>query len=268
MEMRRLSVSLVILLSLVLAVPFDSHPAFFNWGSCLRWRITGICRIVCTGGSCHVWVTVNHWRPDEVSETVNIPGDSIWGQSFPGILGSIFGGPDSQFVTGLSGSGGGGVRSATGPIMNEKFYESHVFGVPWEVMVVEQPFLARFGCSGGGAGLLYASEPDPLWHNDFRDPANDARSSMIGLWGPLYPRQGRAFHGSDVVASALLSYRAMDLSAGVDGKEIQLGYPTETSCLTPGTDPRSWDYNRGKQGTGGKYLWVYWTPVTCCVQVN
>ena len=44
---------------------------------------------------------------------------------------------------------------------------------------------------------------------------------MIGLWGPLYPRQGRAFHGSDVVASALLSYRAMDLSAGVGGKEIQ-----------------------------------------------
>ena len=176
--------------------------------------------------------------------------------------------PDSQFVTGLSGSGGGGVRSATGPIMNEKFYESHVFGVPWEVMVVDQPFLARFGCSGGGAGLLYASEPDPLWHNDFRDPGNDPRSSMIGLWGPLYPRQGRAFHGSDVVASALLSYRAMDLSAGVDGKEIQLGYPTETSCMTPGTDPQSWDYNRGKQGTGGKYLWVYWTPVTCCVQVN
>jgi hypothetical protein len=152
--------------------------------------------------------------------------------------------------------------------MNEKFYESHVFGVPWEVMVVDQPFLARFGCSGGGAGLLYASEPDPLWHNDFRDPGNDPRLSMIGLWGPLYPRQGRVFHGSDVVASALLSYRAMDLSAGVDEKEIQLGYPTETSCLTPGTDPQSWDYNRGKQGTGGKYLWVYWTPVTCCVQVN
>ena len=68
-----------------------------------------------------------------------------------------------------------------------------------------------------------------------RDPGFDAQSSMIGLWGPLYPRQGRAFHGSDVVASALLSYRAMDLSAGVDGKEIQLGYPTQTGCMTPGT---------------------------------
>ena len=34
----------------------DSHASFFNWGSCLRWRITGICRIVCVGNSCHVWV--------------------------------------------------------------------------------------------------------------------------------------------------------------------------------------------------------------------
>ena len=41
----------------------DSHASFFNWGSCLRWRITGICRIVCVGNSCHVWVTVRHWRP-------------------------------------------------------------------------------------------------------------------------------------------------------------------------------------------------------------
>ncbi len=169
MELKKFLVSLSIVSSLCLAIPVDSHASFFNWGSCLRWRITGICRIVCIGNSCHVWVTVRHWRPDEVSETVNVPGDSIWGQSFPGILGSIFGAADSQFGTGPFGSGGGGVRSATGPIMNEKFYESHVFGVPWEVMVVDQPFLARFGCSGGGAGLLYASEPDPLWHNDFRE---------------------------------------------------------------------------------------------------
>jgi hypothetical protein len=151
--------------------------------------------------------------------------------------------------------------------MDEKFYESHVFGVPWAVMVAEQPFLARWGCEGGGTAF-YASEPDPLWHNNFRDPGRDAQSSMIGLWGPLYPRQGRAFHGSDVVASALLSYRAMDLSAGAAGKEIQLGYPTETGCMTPGADPRLWDYNRGKPGTGGKYLWAYWRPVSCCIRLN
>ena len=267
MELRKISSFLFLLFWLVLGSAIDSHASFFNWGSCLRWRITGICRIVCVGGSCHVWVRVRHWRPDEVSETVNIPGDSIWAESFPGIVGSIFGGADSQFVSALSGNGGGGVRTASGPIMNEKFYESHVFGVLWEVMVVEQPFLARWGCEGGGTAF-YASEPDPLWHNDFRDQGADAQSSMVGIWGPLYPRQGRAFHGSDVVASALLSYRAMDLTAGVDSKEIQLGHPTQTSCMTPGTDPQSWDYNRGKPGTGGKYLWVYWTPVTCCIQIS
>ena len=268
MELKKFYVCLFILFSLILANAIDSYASFFNWGSCLRWRITGICRIVCTPGGCQVWVRVRHWRPDEVSETVNIPGDSIWAESFPGILGSIFGGADSQIVSALSGTGGGGVRTASGPIMNEKFYESHVFGVPWEVMVVEQPFLSQWGCQGGGPGLLYASEPDPLWHNDWRDQGTDAQSSMVGIWGPLYPRQGRAFHGSDVVASALLSYRAMDLTAGVDGKEIQLGHPTQTGCMTPGTDPQSWDYNRGKPGTGGKYLWVYWKPVTCCIRVS
>ena len=267
MELRKIFGSLLLLVLLILGGAIDSHASFFNWGSCLRWRITGICRIVCHNYGCNVWVRVRHWRPDEVSETVNIPGDSIWAESFPGIVGSIFGGANSQIVSALS-SGGGGVRTASGPIMNEKFYESHVFGVPWAVMVVDNPFLAAFGCEGGNSGVLYASEPDPLWHNDFRDQGADAKSSMVGIWGPLYPRQGRAFHGSDVVASALLSYRAMNLTAGGAGKEIQLGHPTQTSCMTPGTDPRSWDYNRGKPGTGGKYLWVYWKPVTCCIQIS
>lgn len=268
MELRKYCLSVLLVLTLAIVAARESSASFFNWGSCLRWRITGICRIVCTSGGCQVWVRVRHWRPDEVSETVNIPGDSIWAESFPGIVGSIFGGIGSPLVSALSGTGGGGVRNAAGPIMNEKFYESHVFGVPWEVMVLEQPFLSRWGCQGGTSNLLYASEPDPLWHNDMRDPGIDAQSSMVGIWGPLYPRQGRAFHGSDVVASALLSYRAMDLSAGVDGKEIQLGHPTHTGCMTPGLDPQGWDYNRGKPGTGGKYLWVYWKPVTCCIRIN
>jgi len=270
MEVRKFVISFSIVSFLFFGIPVSSQASFFNWGSCLRWRITGICRIVCTGYTCHIWVRVQHWRPDEVSEAVNIPGDTIWGESFPGIVGSIFGAGSipSESVAALSGIGGGGVRGATGPIMDEKFFESHVFGVPWEAMVVDQPFLALWGCQGGGGGLLYASEPDPLWHSDFRDQDSDPYSSMIGVWGPLYPRQGRAFHGSDVVASALISYRAMDLSAGTDGKQIQLGYPTQTSCMDPGADPQSWEQNRGKPGTGGKYLWVYWKPVTCCIQIS
>jgi len=257
MELRKLSISLIFLSYLILGIDLRSEASFFNWGSCLRWRITGICRIVCHHGSCHVWVRVRHWRPDEVSEAVNIPGDSIWGESFPEVG-----------VLGLTGSGGGGVWTATGPTMDEKFYESHVFGVPWAVMVAEQPFLERWGCPGGGSGLIYGSEPDPLWHNDLRDQDQDPQSFMVGLWGPLYPRQGRAFHSSDVVASALLSYRAMDLSAGAGGKQIQLGYPTQTGCMDPGSDPQVWDHDRGRPGTGGKYLWVYWKPVTCCIQVS
>jgi hypothetical protein len=86
----------------------------------------------------------------------------------------------------VSGIGGGGVRTATAPIMNEKFYESHVFGVAWAVMVAEQPFLARWGCEGGGTAF-YASESDPPWHNDFRDPDTDPQSSMIECGGRFIP---------------------------------------------------------------------------------
>ena len=164
MELRKLSGFLFLLFSLMFfASAIDSHASFFNWGSCLRWRITGICRIVCHNFGCNVWVRVRHWRPDEVSETVNIPGDSIWAESFPGIVGSIFGGP---FVSALSGDGGGGVRTASGPIMNEKFYESHVFGVPWEAHGARAALSCSWGCEGGGTAF-YASEADPLWHNDF-----------------------------------------------------------------------------------------------------
>lgn len=255
------------LFSLSLAAA-GAEASFFNRGGCLRWRITGICRIT----RHHVYVWVRHWRPDEVVETVNVPGDTIWGKSFPGIMGSLAGATRGSVpapaVGAASGMGGGGVRAAPGPFINEKFFETHVFGVPWSAMVVEQPFLGRWGCQGGESGLIYASEPDPLWHNDQRDQHQDAQSSMVGLWGPLYPRQGRAFHGSDVVASALLSCRAMDLSVGVGGKQIQLGYPTKTGCMDPGADPRGWDYSRGRPGTGGKYLWVYWKPVRCCIRLN
>ena len=154
MELKKFLAFLSVVSSFCLGIAsaIDSHASFFNWGSCLRWRITGICRIVCHNFGCHVWVRVRHWRPDEVSETVNIPGDSIWAESFPGILGSIFGGADSQIVSGLSGNGGGGVRTATGPIMNEKFYESHVFGVPWEVMVRRPALSCPMGLSRRRSG--------------------------------------------------------------------------------------------------------------------
>ena len=196
MELRKSCGILLLLFSLILASAFDSHASFFNWGSCLRWRITGICRIVCHNFGCNVWVRVRHWRPDEVSEAVNIPGDSIWAETFPGILGSIFGGADSQIVSALSGNGGGGVRTASGPIMNEKFYESHVFGVPWEVMVVDQPFLSQWGCQGGTAGLARDPKvPSAVMEFCLLNPelGNSIRSANSGTPdAPDAPRAARA----------------------------------------------------------------------------
>ncbi len=85
MALRKSSIFYSVLLAVLVTATSEGRASFFNWGSCLRWRITGICRIVCHNYGCNVWVRVRHWRPDEVSETVNIPGDSIWAESFPGI---------------------------------------------------------------------------------------------------------------------------------------------------------------------------------------
>lgn len=463
--------------------PSSAYGSFFNWGSCFRWRIVGVCKIVCVPHhGCHVWVWIKHWRPDEVAETINSPGDTIWGKSDSqfadllfgalsgtsglgfapdlggslgtiaanlgdtlsssvvlsmagmnldslqgvvegsanaaiasltgavagevqqalasalgsgavadaiasavtqaavsaisggdlksavlnglqsGLSGAVLGGIKQgtvKAVTALplgqgeigsnavigavksqvqgsvanqvvalvnnavtqsvasgvsgatadalsnagveasaealeeassavsqvvasslsekiagpisgslsaplgdavvksltsqgteaqalfsdlmekAGAGGGGVRTATGANLNEKFFEAHVFGVPWGAMVKDNPFLAAWGCKGGGSGLLYASEKDPLWRSGQRDQEMDAQGSLVGVWGPLYPRQGRVFHASEIVASALDSYRAMELSAGTGGKEIQMGYPSKTSCMMPGENSES-----------------------------
>ena len=68
MALKRVVVVLALFLSLVVERVGIAEESFFNWGSCLRWRITGICRIVCHRGHCHVWVRVRHWRPDEVAD--------------------------------------------------------------------------------------------------------------------------------------------------------------------------------------------------------
>ena len=56
MELRKRSGFLFLIFALMLTSAVDAHASFFNWGSCPRWRITGICRIVCHNFGCNVWV--------------------------------------------------------------------------------------------------------------------------------------------------------------------------------------------------------------------
>ena len=84
MELRKISGSLLLLVLLILGGAIDSHASFFNWGSCLRWRITGICRIVCHNYGCNVWVRVRHWRPDEVVGDRQYPRRFDLGRELPG----------------------------------------------------------------------------------------------------------------------------------------------------------------------------------------
>lgn len=156
--------------------------------------------------------------------------------------------------------------------------------------------------------LLYATEIDSLnWRTGCRDTnlANTFRSNgltcaaaglasiggsavgqgvasllgedaCVGTWGPLYPRQMRTLGPSQITASALAAYRAMSNSAkvfktmpylfGLAGK-MQLGAPQMSKCFHPGASPLTWQMNQ-RASTSGKYAWVYWAPVTCCVSFS
>lgn len=156
--------------------------------------------------------------------------------------------------------------------------------------------------------LLYASEVDAFnWRTGCRDVnlSNTIRSNgltcsaaglagiggdivsqqvtsllgedaCVGTWGPLYPRQMRTLGPSQITASALNAYRAMSNSAkvfqtmpymfGMLGR-MQLGYPQMSTCFRPGASPLTWQ-TKQKASKDGKYAWVWWVPVTCCVSFD
>ncbi|MBU0549393.1 MAG: TraU family protein, partial [Candidatus Omnitrophica bacterium] len=101
----------------------------------------------------------------------------------------------------------------------------------------------------------------------------------MGYWGPLYPRRGYFIHGSEVVASASLSYRAVSISSleGFFGHvvlmplvwspserdKLQLLYPLPSGCIKIGQNPATWEF--AKTSFTGKYVWVYWRHRECCL---
>lgn len=100
--------------------------------------------------------------------------------------------------------------------------------------------------------------------------------ACVGTWGPLYPRQMRSLGPSQITASALAAYRAMSNAAKVfdtmhyalnlAGK-MQMGYPEMSTCFHPGESPMLWQ-NKLHASKDGKYAWVYWVPVTCCISFS
>jgi len=133
--------------------------------------------------------------------------------------------------------------------------------------------------------LAYASELDPInWRTGCRDLlAIDSwitpggSRPELGRWGPLHPRQMRDLGTSPVVYSAKTSYRALSIARDqlatfpfpVDpAARMQQAYPAVSTCFAIGEQPlpeASSSERPVQTSPDGRYGWLYWRPVSCCV---
>lgn len=103
------------------------------------------------------------------------------------------------------------------------------------------------------------------------DSSDGADQKCVGSWGPLKPRQMKS-HTTEIVAAAYAGYRALHIAryaigstgwdVGSKGK-MQHVYPTSDTCFRAGQG--ALDIETVPASTDGKYGFVWWVRVGCCV---
>lgn len=95
----------------------------------------------------------------------------------------------------------------------------------------------------------------------------------VGQMGPLYPRQMHSLGPTDPVAAAHTAWRALHLShfdigtfdkKVVQGGKFQALYPKPGGCFGIKDRPETIESTVGTS-QDGRYAFVYWAPVTCCI---
>ena len=239
-----------------------------NWASCLDFRIVGPCidPVTRTPG-----LRVTYRLPHLLLDTVKIPGDSTIAE-----LGAAL---QSNLLV-----PGGGALGNTGE-WHLQYSESHVVEWPMrEAMALKAlPIPERFWCIAqmqyGSLTPHYFSEFDTLMWRANALP--EAFPGAIGVWAPLAPRTGHCIHYSGSVASGVVGFRGTHIASlpGVHlvlallwfpldlaDDKMQLAVPQVRECISIGQHPLSWDHGVGARD--GKYLWVYWHRVSCCVSTT
>jgi hypothetical protein len=243
-----------------------SLPGMVNL-QCVQWKITGPC--FCTPTT--PCVSVEYWEPGWLVETVKKPGTTaipLIGDALQAAFNAL----------GVPPLGGGGAGNASGSgHTNLQYNEAHVFTFPQ---------LLGGPCTGCGAtppssALHYASETDPLWRTAVAIPSPLDLLRVLGVWGRLYPRGGKAIHSSEPVGSGIAAARAMDIAfnpigeppnnearvvlqpTGATSSCCQLASPRQTPCFPVGTPPLLWE--SGTVSPNGTYIWIFWRKRTCCV---
>lgn len=102
--------------------------------------------------------------------------------------------------------------------------------------------------------------------------------ACVGRWGPLYPRQMRDIGNNPVVHSVKTGYRALSIARDQLGVlpipvdlagRMQQAYPKVSACFAIGTLPLPeppWSSQPAVASPDGRYGWIYWRPVLCCVR--
>lgn len=184
----------------------------------------------------------------------------------------------------VSGGGANNAASLSG--------EAHTHLHFKEARVYEMPTLLTLTtcgiCDGHSSAAFlvnYVSDNDAIWRTQTSVPIPGVTGSGLpfidfGVWGPIYPRQGKVVHGSEVVAAAHAAARAMHISSlpletepttflreiGVPSPPpscFQVAHPRPSQCLPPGASPIYFETARLE--AEGKYVFIFWTLKVCCV---
>jgi hypothetical protein len=257
-----------------------------DW-ACVNFTAIGVCR---RNTPPYVGVKVRYWQPVLMVETVKHSGQS----------GIVEYRTLVESLTGMAaGKQGWAGASGQGDTTALQMNEVHVFGFPFTdafSAAIEAP------CEGPpdfGGTLSYLSEQDASeWRTacseknnplsritETKGPLCERFGSMlpglcVGTWGALYPRTGFVTHASEVVASAMTAFRAVDVASlkpqtprrvispilfwpDIRYDRMQLVSPVKGRCMAIGENPLFWE--KGKRSKDGRYVWVYWRKKECCL---
>ena len=276
------------------AVSVVSLQSKVDW-SCVQFKITGVCVKAIYP---YVGVRVSYNQPVLLVETVKKPGDSAITEYQP-IVSSM-----TSAGGGLMSTAGGAISSGSSSTSNTddthtQFNEAHVYGFPFEQafnsMVSSQcpenvennqgpDYVSELDAVEGREGNFEKMNPKSLMSEKIAPycaVAGYVSDDMcMGTWGNTYPRRGFVTNQSEVVGSAVASFRAVSIAAigsltphivthqlawrtDLTSDKIQPLYPNSGRCMSVGENPALWE--SGKTSTNGQYIWVYWKKKSCCI---
>jgi len=277
--------------------------------NCINYCVVGMCHFVqCTPVGCNYTQKprIRHYLPDLIVTVADDAKRNPWteyGKIMSNIESAIAEGI-IQGATGTKLSGGSMISPAGLSNTNTRFKEATVVGHPAAMLTRE-----------GFGGYLCPSNAEPYkpyfsslfdylaWRWGIPDnltlesitPGMREVGSFGGSWGAVYPRQGMIVQSDDVMASAVIAQRAVDIVTNsgqphiyipFDSTDVsmssqngkvktsgkanekkdkwqQISPHTDSTCNSFGNNDLTW--TAGRDDGERRYGWAYWRQYECCM---